>query len=263
MPGTLDYINLLKQNDVSHRTIGYLYNRCLRIAITTLAKRYSVTNHTFLNVDTSIESIASDALISLFICSKPGEPINLLKSITNWEKPLENEEDAEFLVHKIVWKRIAQHVTVLLKEADPFFKKIHSSLKHYIEKNDYNRITYFGIIYITEAQNKKIVGKVISSDEMEKLPDELFYCKHEEIFSNAFRYIENNTDFFPAVPLNALIRKLKYIKWNEHIVPVELSSLPYFEEKMDINTIVANSLNQIYRNLDESYSKSIKIDRKL
>ena len=263
MPSIFEYITLLKQNDTSNRTIGYIYNKCLRIAITTVAKKYPDTCRKLYNIDSTFEGIASDAIIPLFTSNNPGEPIGLLKSLQLWEKPIEKDEDADFFIHKVVWNRVAQHITRMLKESDPFFKKIHSSLKHYIDKNNYNKLSYFGIVFITETHNKAIVGQVISNEETENLPDTLFYCKYDKILENVFMFIEKETDYFSAIPLNALIRRLKSIKWNEHMDLNGVTAQPHFEDKMDINSIVASSLKHIYKNLDQSYSKGLRIDEKL
>lgn len=263
MPTTIDYLNLLKQNDTSNRTISFLYNKCLRIAITTVAKKYSKTNQKFFGIDATVESIATDAIITLFTSSKPKEPIGLLKSLLSWENTIKKEEDADFFIHKIVWSRVAQYIARILKDSDPFFKIIHASLKHYIEKNNYNKLVYFGVIFITEPQNESIYGKVISNEEAENLPDALFFCRREEIFENVFRYLETNTDFFPAIPLNALVRKLKHIKWNEHINVNDIPSSPLFVEIMDIENIINKSLVTVYKNLEDSYKRSNKLDDKV
>jgi hypothetical protein len=70
-------------------------------------------------------------------------------------------------VHKIVWKRIAQHVPVCCKEPDPFFQKI-IRLKHYIEKNDYT-VLRISEVFTSPKPNKKI-GVKNFTHEMEKLP---------------------------------------------------------------------------------------------
>jgi len=259
----LEYIESLRQNNTSHWIITALYNMCYKIAMATLAQKYFRQSYIFSNSNNSFESIASDAIAPLFISSKPNEPIGIQRSVLQWDSPITNEAQADFFIHKIVWNRVAQHITKLLKETDPIFKKIHSSLKRFIDKNDYNRIPYLGIMFITESHNKKILNRIISNEEIENLPCNLFFGKYDDVLKNIFNYIENETNFFPAIPLNALIRKLKSLNGNEHFTPLLNISAPSFEEVFDIDCIIEESLTQVYDTIEKSYSKSSKIDENI
>jgi hypothetical protein len=87
----------------------------------TITKKYSAGNHIFINNETTIENIAADAIAPLFSCNGTDNIIGIKKSLEQWEKPIENEAGADFFIHKVVWSRIAQHITKLLKETDPVF----------------------------------------------------------------------------------------------------------------------------------------------
>jgi hypothetical protein len=259
----LECIESLRQNNTSHLLITSLYNTCYKIAMATLAQRYSRQSCIFLNSDNSYESVASDAITPLFISNKPNEPIGIQRSVLQWDGSITNEAQADFFIHKIVWNRVAQHITKLLKETDPFFKKIHSSLKRFIDKNNYNRIPYLGIMFITESHNKKILNRIISNEEIENLPCNLFFGKYDDVFKKLFNYIENDTDYFPAIPLNALIRKLKSLNRKEYFNPLLNIPTPSFEEGFDIDCIIEDSLTQVYDTIEKFYSKSSKIDENI
>lgn len=253
-------IELLRKSNSSRRVITSLYNMCYKIAIATLAQKYSKQSCIFLNNDNSFESVASDAIAPLFLQNKPTDPLAIQRSILQWDNPITNEAQADFFIHKIVWNRVAQHITKLLKETDPLFKKIHSSVKYFIDRNNYNRISYLGIMFITESHNKKILNRIISNEEIENLPCDLFLGKYDDVFKNLFNYIENETNFFPAIPLNALIRKLKSINGIEYFIPLLNIPAPSFEEIFDIDCIIEDSLTQVYDTIERFYSKSSRID---
>ncbi len=260
---TLACLELLKQNKISHQVIGFLYNSCYKISLKTITKKYSTGNHIFINNETTIENIAADAIAPLFSCTGADNIIGIKRSLDQWEKTIANEAHAEFFIHKIVWSRVAQHVTKLLKETDPIFKKIHSSLKHFIDKNDYNRLYYFGVVYITETQNKSILGSVVPNMEIENLPGDYFKGGFDTVLESIFRYIENDTGYFPALPMNALVRRLKMISSNDLYNPLAGLVIPHYGESMDVDQNIDLSLRQIYSKMNNYYAKSEKIEESI
>jgi len=260
MPTTFECLNLIKQKKVSHQTISLLYNSCYKIALITISKKYSTGNHIFINNETTLESIAADAIAPLFISTNKDNFIGLQKSLTLWESPITNEAHADFFLHKIVWNRVSQHITHILKETDPIFRKIHSSLKHIIEKKNYNRISYFGVIYITKNNYTAIAGNIISNEEIENLHCDYFKGKLGNVLESIFEYLEYETTYCPAIPLNAVVRKLKLLSGHEiHNSPV-IFTLPNFEENIDIYELMTECLEYVYDKLDKSYSTNSKID---
>lgn len=253
-------LELIRQNKVTHQVISVLYNSCYKISLKTITKKYSAGNHIFINNETTIENIAADAIAPLFSCSGTDNIIGIKKSLEQWEKQIDNEAGADFFIHKIVWSRVAQHITKLLKETDPVFRKIHASLKHFIDKNGYNRIHYFGVVYITKPDCRTIVGCVVPNEEIENLHADYFKGKYDYVLESIFRYIENDTGYFPAVPLNALVRKIKLINNNDFFDPASTYTLPHYGESMDIDKILESSLNKIFMKMGEYYSKSQKIE---
>lgn len=261
MSSLLKNIDSLRQNDRCHQTIKYLYEYCFRIALKSITKKYGSERHIFSSSELTFESLATDALAPLFTRSSDDEPIGLLRSLLLWESPVETDENADFFLHKVVWNRIAQHITRMLKETDPLFKKIHSSLKYYIDKNEFNKLTYFGTVYITEKNITTITSNVIHGETFENLPDYLFFYKYEEMLSNLITHLEVETDFFPAIPLNALVRKLKFINRSDFESSTCTSSYDYIQDKLEIETIIENAYLKTCENLDRPNKKNSKLDK--
>lgn len=263
MQSLLENINHLKKDDRCHQTIKFLYDYCFRIAIKSVTRKYGSDRHIFTCGDLTLDSIATDALTPLFIRSSDKDPIGLRRSLHLWENPIENENHADFFLHKVVWNRINQHITKILKENDPFFKKIHSSLRYYIDKNELNKISYFATIFVTDKNVKEINGNVISSEAFESLPEHLFLSKYEDILTNLLSYLEIETDFFPAIPLNALVRKIKFINRIEFESSTALETSDYIVDKLEIEAIIDKAYSIVCENLDRPNKKNSKLSPKI
>ena len=250
----LESLDLIRENLVTPQTISFLYNNCYKIAYTFVSKKYGSTAHSFFTGETTLESISSDAITPLFVSNRPNGQISLYKSLTQWSGPITNEAEAEFFLIKIVTNRVSQFVTKLLKDSDSVFGKIHDSLKHFAVKNNYNRIYFFGVLYITPKNKKEIFGPVIPNDIFENLPTHLFSEKYNRILEILFHYIEEETDFFPAIPLNALVRKIKLLIGNEFLSPWSETVFPNYDEEMDIEKLVEYCLNSISNGVIGKYS---------
>ena len=263
MSTTLEHLQALSANDTSQKEISFFYKKCLKIAVITISKRYYNERMVYSGTGLTYENIAADALAPLFVKSKSEEPIGLIKSYNQWEKPIIEESHAEFFVHKVVWNRVAQFMTRVLKESDPFFEKIHSSLKYFAQKNDYNKIVYFGITFITEPGIEIISGKVIDSVQFESFPNSLFVKKFDMVLQEVMDYIKLETDCFPAIPLNMLVKKIKGIQNKSFVNSSTLSQAYHFEEEMDIDKIVEDSLQKVYSYLERAKLKNPNIDNEV
>jgi|GEM_PF-2770661 hypothetical protein len=260
MPTVLESLDLIKKNLITPQTISFLYGNCYKIAYAAVSKKYGQTSHSFFTGDTAIENIATDAIAPLFLSAKPNEPISLYKSLIQWSTPINTEAEAEFFLIKIVTNRVAQHITKLLKDTDPVFKKIHGSLKHFADKNGYNRIYFLGVLYITLPADKEIFGPLIPSEILESLPINLFSAKLDKVLENLFHYIDKETDYFPAIPINAIVRKIKLLIGNEFLSPWVEATYPNYEEQIDIEKLIDRCLSKVYKGINELYSYKVRLN---
>src|SRR3972149_527188 len=77
-----------------------------------------------------------------------------------------------------------------------------------IKKGGYKKVSHFGKRYIIQSTCDEIKGKAIDQDSFEKLPTVLFQNR-KTLLGDIFTYLENGTEFFPAIPLNALVIRLR------------------------------------------------------
>ena len=98
----------------------------------------------------------------------------------------------------------------MLRQSDPFFSRILDSITYLIEKQNYKKKRIFGTTYIVEDADVKKIGSLPDSKFMNELPIHLF--SNNDILSELFKYLKTSTDRTPAIPLNALVMKLKQVK---------------------------------------------------
>lgn len=246
-------------NSTNVNDIYFLIRCCLKISFSLLAKNFQTETSKFFYSQTTIQDLAIDTITPLFIKDKFGE-LPIRKALINWDKEIVDDASANYFLYKIISKRIEQELAKKLKEADPFFGKILRSINHLVETNRINKSSWFGVVYILEKDVKEINQKPAESEFIDSIPIKLFIGTNEKIISNLFTYIKTETDFFPAIPLNALIRKIKsvnatFLKHNS----VEATN-ENFEERMNVNAIVDDSLNIIYNRLEMFYLSKEKFN---
>jgi len=171
--------------------------------------------------ESSIEDLAIDAITPLFTSNGNSE-LPFKTAFNNWSPSIETEKEFLFFLGKVVSKRVEQHIAYLLKESDPLFSTILNSLNYLIKKNGHTKTKYLGKVYIIESGTKKINGKVITDEVFNSIPASQF-TENKKFLQNIFYYIKTETDFFPAIPVNALVFRFKELK----------SSGYNFEEKIE------------------------------
>ena len=242
---------LLIESDNDRKALNSLIENCLKIAVH-YAKINSRRVFKQLNDETeSLEDIAIDSIAPLFISSSENE-LQISRIFRKWGKLIRNEQDALYFLNKIISRRVNQRITHILKESDPFFAKIYDSVNYLIKKDGYKKQNYFGTVFIAE---RKIRDSVIDYDAFNALPIKLF-INRDKMINNLFNYIENETEYFPAIPINALVKKIKHISFDTCSTTNESTRhLLNYELKESVNT----GLIDAKKKLNYSYSKNNKL----
>ena len=204
------------------------------------------------------ESVARDAITQLFLKANSNNHYIIVDLIKNWNPPIKSENDALFFLNKVISNRIEQHISLRLRESDPLFSKILDSLNYLIRNGNYNKINYLGKVYITEADNSKVNWIVIDEDEFQKIPSYLFF-ERKILLKSLFNFLKSETSLFPAIPLNALIFRLKHINLFEYLNNNSVGNIvEQYEMKESLNT----GLNFIEEKLRTSYFEKEKLNNK-
>lgn len=249
-------LNKLKENDVSSQEKRELISSCSKIALIFLSKRIPHERNKFFQQELTLQDLASDSITPLFIKDKSGV-LPIRKALLSWDKEIVDDTSAFYFLTKIIGGRIEQEISKKLKEADPFFAKILRSINYVIEKKNYYKTTYFGMVHLLETESE-INQKPPDAEFIEALPNNFFHDSNETILVAVFDYLKKETDFFPAIPLNALVRRIKQYHsdgYTNSLSPQKNN----FDSNLDIENIVTCSLNDVTSRLKKFYVEKGKL----
>ncbi len=243
----------------SQYRLNLLINQTVKIAVSLLSKNYKYEVNKFSVLQISLADLATDAITPLFIKDKSGE-LPIRKALLSWDKEISDESSAYYFLSKIISNRIEQEIAKKLKEADPFFGKILRSINHLVETNRIKKTSWFGVIHLIEEGQNEITQKPIETEFIENLTANMFVGTNEKIINSIFHYIKTETDFFPAIPLNALIRKIKHVNGSFLQQRSSETIEEHFEEELNIESVVSDSLNVVNDRLAKLYLSKGKLN---
>ena len=247
----LGVLDLLNESASDRKALNSLIENCLKIAVHYVKINSKKVFKQLNNEQETIEDIAIDSITPLFISNINNE-YQISRIFHEWGNKIYNERDALYFLNRIISRRVNQRITHILKESDPFFAKIYDSVGYLIKKDGYKKQNYFGTVFIIE---KKIKYSVIDNDAFKTLPFKLF-INHNKMISSLLDYIAKQTVYYPAIPINALVKKLKQISFDEPIRTDESASyLLNYEMKETVET----GLNDAKQKLRYSYKQSDKL----
>jgi hypothetical protein len=225
-----------------------------KFASSYLKYRYKNLHKVFLAEDVTLDELAIDAIAPLFERNDDGVFVKLKTAFENWQPPIETEEKAQFFLNRLVSKSIEKYASELLRDSDPFFSKILDSVNYQIEKHGFKKKQILGTTYIVDDENPKRIGCLPDAQFILELPVSLFLNSSIYI-SSIFNFLRNNADKEIAIPLNALVHKLKMVSTsiNNFNNKVELSN------EFSVDSILENAFKATIKKLDESYMNKGKV----
>lgn len=205
--------------------------------------------------DLTLQELAIDSIAPLFERNEMGEFIKITKAFIEWEPKIETEEQAAFFLNRLVAKSTEKYASELLRQSDPFFSKILDSVNYLIDKNGYSKKLMIGTTYIIENENLIKIGILPDSKFISELPIDLFKDK-VNLISNIFRHIKSNADKTPAIPLNALVMKIKQVRASNFVFNESASN----GNESEIDSIVNKALDATFTKMQESYLNKGKLE---
>ncbi len=251
----LSFLEKLVDNNFSFREVNFIIESSYKIALHYLNQVNLKIQKIILVDEVPFEDIAIDAIAPLFTRNEQNEFYILKNTFRSWIPPVKTEEEALFLFNTIIANRVEQHITLLLKEADPFFAKIFESINYYFKKENLSKINYFGTVYIVENENLRINKNLIKPNDFDSLPGDLFINK-KLLFKNILIFLKENTEYFPAIPLNSLVHKIKKINAANFIVN-ELTENP--TDLVELEELVSLGLDSAKDKLNNFYVSKGKL----
>lgn len=259
MKGTYSVLAILKsicENTSSRSVINNLIELSHNYACTYLKYRYKNLDKILLTEDITLKEMALDAIAPLFERNEKGEFVRIAKAFNNWQPKIDNEEMALFFVNRIISKATEKYVSEILRQSDPFFSRILDSITYLIEKNNYKKKLFLGTVYIIENDwdnNISYICNLPDSTFINELPVHLF-IKSKNVISEVFNYIKSSTDKTHAIPLNALVLKIKQVNSSSFMFSDSFS-----DNEIEIKSIVQKSLNTTFEKLKVTYLDKNKI----
>ncbi len=239
------------------KDITQLIRYCYKIALGYLFSKYSSEQKMFNKFGIKFDDFAMDSIAPLFFRKNPADAFAIVKSYRNWKQPLENENDIEFFLVKVVISSVEQSVTNKIKEQNPYFEKIHKTLSTCILNNNLKKIDYLGTKLVVYDEVGEINAPVINDADFDSLPSHLFREKQFALFEGILSYIENNTENFPAIPFNNLIKRIINLYLNSEDLPSQFAGAP--DKSIETGEIIEFALSSLIVRLKTSYLDKRKI----
>lgn len=197
----------------SQSSINQLVEKTFKIAVSYLRFNHKKIVKIFSIEEVTVEEVAISAITPLFCKESEEQFIPIIREFNSWQPPIASEDETLFFLNTIITSRVEQHISRMLKEHDPFFSKILDSVSYLIKKNGYKRVNYLGRKYIVNVHDPKITGKTIDHEAFNNLPVCLFKNR-KSIIADILSYLELETEFAAAIPLNAFVIRLRNLNSN-------------------------------------------------
>lgn len=251
----LRILHSICEHNYSRSDMNHLIELAYKTAYTYLNYRNKGLSKVLLAEDITLQEMAIDSIAPLFARNETGDFVKLIEAFENWTPKIDTEETAQFFVNRLIARSVDKYISEILRESDPFFSKILDSITYLIEKIGYTKRNIIGTTYIIENDNFIKSGSLPDPKFISELPLDLFY-DNVNIISKVFDYIKSNTDKAVAIPLNALVMKIKSVVMNEHRLPES-----YFNDQgCEVESILNQALNTCVEKMNLSYVEKNKIN---
>ncbi|GMR25544.1 MAG: hypothetical protein BMS9Abin39_0850 [Ignavibacteria bacterium] len=251
------FLRKLCDGEYKQSELNHFIEKLFKFAESYLNYRYNSIKKLISPNNSTLEEAAIEAIAPLFASASNNNHFTLVDELRKWDPQIKSEEDSLFFLNKVIAKRVEQHIARMLRDADPFFSKILDSVNYLIHKQRAEKVNYLGKIYITEAGNSNISSNIISDEEFQIIPAKIF-CGKKDLLSAIFEYLKNETSYFPAVPLNKFVIKLKQINLSSH---TSSNSTNKIAAELEIREVVNAGLRYTEDRLRLSYLNTGKLSQ--
>lgn len=245
----VSYYKILCNYGSNQQELNLLIETCIKISLKNLRLNYSRIQKLLVSESLSLEDLAIDSVVRLFSIPTGNEHPTLQTAFSNWQPKITSEVETIYFLNKIVSSRVDQHVSTLLRSSDPFYSKILTTLEYFIKKQECKKINHFGRICVINENINEIKGTVISDEELSALPAKLF-LDNKNLFKKIFNYLIDKTEYFPAIPLNSLVYKIKHINAQSYLSSTSIDNAP---TEIEIAEYVEKGLEFTFKKLESGY----------
>ncbi|MCX6152348.1 MAG: hypothetical protein NTX22_17615 [Ignavibacteriales bacterium] len=244
----------LISGDETNPDINLLFQASYNIAREYLNKNHHKYNFLNNRLDCDFNDAIMEIITALFLERNGRKYDRLLSAYNKWEPPIRSNSDALFFLHQLIFIRAEHHLSKALGKVDPLYAIALKEINDKIIQFGFYKVRHFGQCYISEMEQITPGQKLSDRDQLEQLPSYIF--TDADCPKSLFVYLKSETDYFPAVPLNALALRITKLNEPKHnaVADDSITETVYTEELM------SNSLNASIIKLVKSYVSTNKIN---
>lgn len=198
----------LREESINQFNLNKLIECSYKLAIFNVRKNLNRIYNINKKWELSIEDIAIESISTLFITNEKRSMLNLRYSLLKWNNNINNDLDALYFLHKTISISVNQYINKLIKDSDPVFARVLDSINHFIKRHNFKKTNYFGTTYIMDETLSEITYSPISPDEFQSLPISYNEKSRKHVIYKVLDYLDTETDYYPAIPLNSLIKQI-------------------------------------------------------
>lgn len=249
----------IETSELNREELNFIIKKSYLLSLSFIKAKYKFFFNSIRSQESNLQDLAMDSIIPLFVKNPDGK-LGLKRSLEKWNDKIESASEADYFLSRIIWRRVDQTFTKILKERDPIFEKILKTLNICIRNNPYKKLRYFGTVLIVKDSNTQPFGEIIDEDNFNLIPEYLFGLKQSELFNSLFEYIINETNYYPAIPLNLLVKRIKYFHTKMFQSPNENSA--HTIDEISLTEVIKTSLSDVKEKLDVYYVTKNKLEDK-
>lgn len=265
IPNTLE---ILEKDNITAVELNELAKFCCNISYMFVIKNRSKITPCFLGGEYNYKDFAISAVTPLFLRNQQNE-YSIKTAFKSWGTPIRTQTEATAFLHKLIKSRVDQHLSESIRNSDPHHMKLQRTIYHFARKQNFKIMKRSGKTYFAKSDIRGTSRKFIDEEAFESIPYYLL-SNDETLLAEITSYLEAETDFIPAIPVNILIRRLKYLRGSEEYnfdiehgenreIKTE-SRTNYMDDTIHVNDMISYAISKSTAKLDKFYLGKNKLN---
>jgi hypothetical protein len=244
----------LRVGEDSNKDLSLVFQAAFNIASTYLKKnqnKFGILNN---REDFNQNDAVMEIITPLFLTRNERKYDRLIYAYEKWEPPVKSNSDALFFLHQLIFIRAEHYLSRALERIDPLYSIILRDVNLKIIQSGLYKTRYMGQSYVSLKEKINAGQNIVDDAWLEQLPIGLF--EKENYLLEIFDYLGYETHFTTAIPLNALVLRLKKLNLSAYSgIRTEIA----IDESLYTEEIILRSLDVSLKKLVRSYVAKNKI----
>ncbi|MCU7492695.1 MAG: hypothetical protein ACM3UR_10420 [Bacteroidota bacterium] len=264
----INTLEILEKENITPGELNELAKFCCNISYMFVIKNRNKITPCFLGGEYNYKDFAISAVTPLFLRNQQNE-YSIRTAFKNWGSPISTQSEAIAFLHKLIKSRVEQHLSESIRNSDPYYIKLQRTIYHFARKQNFRIIKHSGKTYFAKPDVTFACRKFIDEEAFESIPYYLL-SNDETILREIAAFLESETDFVPAIPVNILIRRLRYLRGDEEydceVNPgdnseaITESRINYMDDSIHVNDMISYAISKSAAKLDKFYLGKNKLN---